>query len=119
MLAEFPDVRQEHGPSHRRWFQDDLLDLIVWHDGAGAVTGFQLCYPSKHHENALTWRTESGFTHSRVDTGTDDPLHNRTPILTPQGPTPWAEIRQLFEARSQSLEPALRELITARLLAQS
>jgi hypothetical protein len=119
MLAEFPDVRQEAGPVHRRWFQDDLLDLIVWYDDTSALTGFQLCYKTRHDEYALTWRPASGFTHSKVDTGTNDPLHNRTPILTPAGPVPWDQVQALFRTRGEFLEPVLRRHIEACLLAKS
>ena len=113
VLTENRNVRQEPG-RRRRWFEDDELDLIVWLDAKGAVEGFQLC----HHEHALTWRLGAGFAHGRVDEGDDSPLKNLTPIITPDGAVPWAEMTEQFQARSGTLDARLRELILARLTAR-
>ena len=115
MLHEIKSVRQERGAGRRRWFESEGLELVVWLDRAAAVTGFQLCYDFGLGEHALTWREESGFVHSRIDPGDETPFANRTPVLEPDGPIPWNEIAHLFNQRSKTLEPALRQLIHDRL----
>lgn len=118
MLKEIRHVRQEPLAGHRRWFDDDILplELIVWYDAANAVEGFQLCYNLGGGEHALTWRPEVGFAHNAVDTGSTGPFGNLTPILIPDGAVPWAELTQRFSASATTLEPALRELVGARLV---
>lgn len=121
VLREMRHVRQEPTPGHRRWFDDDVLplELIVWYDAAGVVEGFQICYNFSGGEHALTWRPSVGFAHSAVDTGSAGPYANRTPILIPDGSVPWADLTKRFEGCSATLEPALRELVSARLNARN
>lgn len=69
LLREVLAVRQDAGDGRRRWFTSDTADLFVWYDADGAPTGFQFCYDKLTAEHALTWRTETGFTHQRVDSG--------------------------------------------------
>ncbi|MBI4624167.1 MAG: hypothetical protein HY736_13250 [Verrucomicrobia bacterium] len=112
VLREIKSVKQERGTGWRRWFESDGLDLVVWLDGSGKVTGFQLCYDFGQGEQALTWREGTGFAHSNVDAGDETPLKNRTPILVPpEGGVPWSRLEREFDARSESLEPALRQLV--------
>jgi hypothetical protein len=117
VFKEFRQVRQEPVAGRRRWFDDDVLpfELIVWYNAEGAVDGFQLCYNLGRGEHALTWRPEVGFAHNTVDTGSGGPFSNLTPILIPDGAVPWDELTARFDACSASLEPALRELVVARL----
>lgn len=107
-------MKQEGGGLKRRWFEDDGMDLVVWHDEAGAVDGFQILYGHGDSEHALTWRAAGGFTHNRVDQG-DRLLGKLAPILVPDGVVPWARITTEFAARSAKLEPALRELVQTKL----
>jgi hypothetical protein len=79
VLREIKSVKQERGTGRRRWFESDGLDLVVWLDASGNVTGFQLCYDFGQGEQALTWREGTGFAHSNVDAGDETPLKNRTP----------------------------------------
>lgn len=120
MLKEVRNVRQESLEGHRRWFDDDMLpiELIVWYDSVDAIEGFQLCYNLGGGEHALTWRPQSGFAHSEVDSGSDGPFANRTPILTADGMVPWEELTQRFDGVSASLDPALRTLVTEHLKAR-
>ena len=117
VLKEYRQVRQEAVAGRRRWFDDDVLplELIVWYDASDVVEGFQLCYNFGHGEHALTWRTEGGFAHNAVDTGSGGPFANRTPILIPDGAVPWTELTARFEECSSTLEPALREFVFGRL----
>ena len=116
VLREIKGVKQERGAARRRWFESDGLDLVVWLVGAESVIGFQLCYDLGRGEHALTWRPESGFTHSAVDTGEDSPWANRTPILGCARPLRWKEVIRLFDDRSAQLDPILRQFIRTRLV---
>jgi hypothetical protein len=111
VLREYKDLKQEAGPGSRRWFESDGLDLVVWLDAAGVLTGFQLCYDFGRGEHALTWRRESGCAHHRVDGGDASPLSNQSPVLVPDGLIPWGELGLLFDQRSATLEPGLREAV--------
>jgi hypothetical protein len=115
VLHEIKNVRQEAGAGRRRWFESDGLELVVWFDASGKIDGFQICYELGQGEHALTWRINRGFMHSAVDTGDDTPLKNRTPVLTPDNDVPWLEIARLFDARAETLEPALRQLVHDKL----
>ena len=116
MFTEIRNVRQEKGTAgRRRWFESDGFDLVVWHDGAGALAGFQICYDLGKGERALTWRPGLGFAHNAVDEGDETPLKNLTPVLIPDGTVPWKELAAQFAERSASLEPALRELVSGQL----
>lgn len=121
VLKEIRNVRQEPASGRRRWFDDDTLPLefIVWYDAAGAVEGWQICYDLGSGEHALTWRTAVGFAHNAVDSGSTGPFSNLTPILVPDGSVPWADLTQRFAGCSASLEPALRDQVTARLNARN
>ncbi len=100
----------------RRWFESEGLDLVVWLDAAGGeVEGFQLCYDLGTGEHALTWRTDGGFSHTRVDSGDDVRPYKGSPVLEPDATVPWREITSLFEERSKTLEPPLEKLIRTRL----
>jgi hypothetical protein len=115
VLHEIKNVKQERGAGRRRWFESENLELVVWLDRHDRVTGFQLCYDAGHGDHALTWRDGTGFAHSAIDSGDDSPLVNRAPVLEPDDDVPWAEIAHLFDARSATLEPQLRQLIHDKL----
>jgi hypothetical protein len=117
VLREIKHVKQERGAGRRRWFESEGLDLVVWLDARGNVSGFQLCYEIGLGQHALTWRTGRGFAHSSIDTGDDTPLKNESPVLHPAGNAPWPEIVQLFDQHSGTLAPALRRLIRGKLAA--
>jgi len=117
MLEEFHGVMQERGaPTHRRWFQDGGMELIVWYREQGQPEGFQLCYRGPDlQERALTWRGAQGFSHARVDSGDTRPDKNLTPILVRDGAVPWAWVQGEFTQRAGQLEPAVRDLVLAAL----
>ena len=115
MFHEIKDVKQEPGPGRRRWFESDHFDLVVWLEPDERIAGFQLCYDFGRGERALTWREGGGFAHNMVDTGTESPFKNCTPILVADGEVPWSEVTSRFTARSGSLEPALRDFVLTKL----
>jgi hypothetical protein len=115
---EFKKVRQEPGRGLRRWFQDNLYNLVVWYRPDGSLDGFQIHYHSGQEQRALTWRGGGGFTHSLVDNGSGSPMKNLAPILLPNGGIPWPEVLSEFDGSSATLEPDLRALIRQRLEAR-
>jgi hypothetical protein len=114
VLVEFTQVKQE-AAGHRRWFEDDGMELIVWYDAGGRATGFQLCYQWKRQEHALTWQEGRGFTSARVDAGDTRPEKNLTPVLVPDGTVPWRELREDFARRAANLDEAVRAFVSAKL----
>jgi hypothetical protein len=118
MLVEYKGVKQEPGRGSRRWFEDESYELVMWYLPDGSVEGFQILYYGRVAERALTWRKGEGFTHSRVDNGTESPMKNLAPILLPNGRIPWAQVVKEFEESSAELEPDLRAFIRQRLEAR-
>jgi hypothetical protein len=120
LFREFRKVKQESLPGRRRWFEADGMELVVWLDQAGHVTGFQLCYDLGRGEHALTWREAKGFVHSAIDAGDQTPLQNLSPILKPTTrEPPWAKLAEKFDAHGASLDPALRRLVQEKLREQA
>jgi len=112
MLEAVRNVPQEEGDSgSRSWFADDELELILWYSAAGEVVGFQLCYDLHRRERAFTWKKESGLTHSRIDSGEECPLHNRSPILISEPRAPLRQVTAEFTSRSSKLDPSIVELV--------
>ncbi len=108
-FREFKGVRQEPR-GRRRWFEGSGIELVVWFDDSGTLTGFQLLYDAR----ALTWRPSMGFSHSRVDSG-PSLGQKQTPLLLPAGDVPWSDVEDLFQRNADSLEPDLREFILHQL----
>ena len=114
MIHEATGAQVEHDPG-RRWFFDEDFDLIVWQSDDSAVTAFELCYDKSSFERAITWNPEQGYGHFRVDSGEDNPMRNRTPILVTDGAFPKAEVIARFTQASIDLEPAIRAFVLERL----
>lgn len=116
VLAEIRNVRQIPGEGRRRWFRDDDMDLIIWYDDSGILTGFQLCYDKQEHEKALTWRKATGYEHHGVDSGEGVWRGTKgTPVLTADGAFEQPRVLNLFDAHSERLDPRLRAYIRKRL----
>ncbi|HEX4638731.1 MAG TPA: hypothetical protein VH170_04525 [Chthoniobacterales bacterium] len=103
------------GYYRRAWISDDYFDLIVWYEPSNAIHGFQLCYGKPEVERALTSLKDRGFSHSKIDSGEDDPEANRTPILLPDGSFPSTEVSREFRLRSERLPKSLRNFVLAKL----
>ena len=117
MLKEFKQVRQIKGDAKRRWFNDEIMDLIVWYDKNGTISGFQLCYGYPRNSHAFTWETENVFRHEAVDWGESDRLWQKaTPILV-QATHPFDAGRVLgqFRNSAQMLDPELKELVEQKI----
>lgn len=85
MLKEIKAIKQYPDESRRRWFYDDGMDLILWENSKGAITGFQITYDKPHDPHILTWTVESGYTHNRLDDGEHAEGMKDTPILISDG----------------------------------
>ena len=117
-MLELRDVRQIENEHRRRWFSDAFFDLIVWVDDAGEIVGFQLCYDKEGHQRALTWKSPSHYIHTGVDDGEDRPgRYKGTPILVVDGAFDRAAIGERFRQAAASIDPAIAELVHAKLLA--
>jgi hypothetical protein len=104
-----------HGDYDRQWIVDDYFDLIVWYTTSNAVHGFQLSYDKPDWERALTWLSDKGFFHTKVDSGDQTPLANRTPVLVPDGLFPAERVLAEFQRRGRALPPDLRELVVQKI----
>ncbi len=114
MLKEFP-TSPAPGESERRWFIGDDLELIVWLAADGAITGFQLCYRHADAEHALTWTSEHGFHHDRVDDGERSPEKNQTPVLVADGAVDAPALQARFTRSSAAIDSAIREFVLQKL----
>lgn len=114
MMREYA-ILQAPGEPARTWFTDNTLELIVWRDPAGAVSGFQLAWIDRAKEFALTWWTPNRFTFDRVDSGESQSVATQTPILIPEMDFPLGAVTEQFAARSADLPTPLRDLVTRTL----
>jgi len=116
MLREITGVRQIEGEPHRRWFTDDLLDLIVW-DAESDIVGFQLCYDKTHAERAVTWKAGSGFNHNAVDSGEGRAgRYKGSPILVADGGFDVQRVATSFHDQSGALDAGSSDFIYLKLL---
>lgn len=115
MLKELNNVRQVGGEPRRRWFGSDTMDLIVWYDPADTPVGFQFCYDKGNAEKALTWRRESGFSHTGVDDGEGGSRLNykATPILVSNGRFDRRRVLQLLQSDGAEVPPEVREFVSS------
>lgn len=113
MLREIEKTRQIAGEPYRRWFSDEVFDLIVWYSSEAQIIGFQLCYRSWPDEKALTWLKGEGFSHNRIDQGEGRPdLHKMTPILLPDGEFDAERVSAQFLAASTEIDPQVTEIVS-------
>lgn len=111
MLTEIRNARQVEGEGFRRWFTDDYFDLIVWYGDENALIGFQLCYDKLGKERALTWTSDYGFQHNRIDSG-EVPGHSKmTPIIVADGAFSRDPIAERFRAASSGIEPGVAQFV--------
>lgn len=103
------------GDYDRTWLSDDYFDLIVWHATDDTVYGFQLCYGKPAWERALTWKSDRGFSHMRVDDGEATASVHQTPILLPDGSFPAQAVAAEFRRRSTELPSDLRHLVLQKI----
>jgi hypothetical protein len=115
MLSELSSS-QKTGEPKRRWFRSERFDLIVWMTEKDMVWGFQLCYGRGRQERALTWTSEHGYSHDRIDDGEGNPTKNQTPILVPDGVFPAREILAGFTGEASAIDSMIRHFVVERLV---
>jgi hypothetical protein len=111
MLREILAVRQDNPGLRRRWFQDEFFELYTWHARTGALAGFQLCYDVRGRERAVTWHRDHGFSHNRIDYGSNHGRMKGTPLLAGDGRFPHRFVRTRFIRHAASLDAATRTFI--------
>jgi hypothetical protein len=114
VLQEVSATQVEHEPS-RRWFTDEDFDLVVWFSDPDSIVGFQLSYDRRGAEQAVTWTTDRGWEHFRVDAGEETPKKNLTPILVSGGSFPREQVVVGFAESSGAIDPAVRAFVLQRL----
>ncbi len=112
-LREYRQVAQVDGEPPRRWFWDEAFDLIVWHgEDDGNVIGFELRYGPREEQLALTWWADRGYHHFRIDEGDGDPRKMKvTRLFADAGPLDKQALANRFAEYSQSLDPALAQVV--------
>ena len=108
-------IKPVRGDYDRRWLVDERFDLIVWYDARGSIYGFQLCYDKPYSERALTWLTDRGFSHQRVDDGETFAYGNQTPILLPDGSFPAERVAAEFGRHATTVPDDLREMVLRKI----
>ncbi|OGT81449.1 MAG: hypothetical protein A3J35_01240 [Gammaproteobacteria bacterium RIFCSPLOWO2_02_FULL_52_10] len=116
MLLEIKKTRRIKDELPRRWFADETMDLIVWHDKHNKILGFQLCYDKPVAEHALSWWHDTGFTHRRVDDGEGKPgSHKGAPILIPDGEFNLNQIADNFKAAAAAIDSKIADFVYRKL----
>jgi hypothetical protein len=118
MMREIKNVRQVRDERHRRWFESNNFDLIVWYDDQDRMAGFQLCYGKgdNNSEHALTWNAPASYSHMAVDDGEGRPFrYKATPILVPDGTLDTEALYEAFVRESAELPPEIVSFVVARL----
>jgi hypothetical protein len=116
MLREIMTARQVPGEPKRRWFMSRNADLIVWVDERDSPIGFQLCYDKDTGEHALTWKADSGYSHTAVDSGESRPAkYKETPILVADGVFDAQRILDDFRRQGKALPAEIVEFVEARM----
>jgi hypothetical protein len=116
-LREWKGVRQRPEEGRRRWFTDEDMDLIVWYSRDGSIRGFQLCYAKQGDQHAITWLSDGGYSHARVDDGEAGRAIGikRTPILVEDGVPDADRILSVFDERARHVDPPIRNLVRRHL----
>jgi len=116
MLREIHAVKQHPGELRRRWFAAESMDLFVWYGDSGTIVGFQLSYDKPHAERAITWKRDSGFTHTVVDDGARPGKYPETPLLVVDGVFAASRVLRVFQAQAMEIDDAIVHFVSARLI---
>jgi len=115
MLKEISRFRGYKGPSDRRWFSDENMDLYVWFKHMEPAR-FHLTFDKQGQERSISWDNESGFGNEHFDmlglmahaVGVE--LIEDRHVLNPTA------LASHFLHASDWIEPWLADFIYARLL---
>ena len=115
MLREIGYIKQSPGQLFRRWFNDELLDLFVWQEEGGRITGFQLCFDKDTDERALTYSEADGYSLHNVHTE-ESSLDMGSPVLR-RGveELPFPHLLALLAERGAAIDPRVLRYVTEKL----
>ena len=116
MLIELTGISQKNEKYRRRWFEDNYFELIAWQDSYGGIYGFQLCYERFGNERTLTWKSDTGFDHEKIDDSRTMGSMPATAILVPDGVFPSDMIIDEFRSRSGNIDEAISGFVIDKLL---
>lgn len=121
MLREWKGVRQRPEEGPRRWFADEDMDLIVWYRDDGSIRGFQLCYGKQSVQHALTWLSDRGHSHARVDDGEAgrEGASKQTPMLVEDGSLDAMRLAERFAREAREIDSRVRSFVCEKLHAMS
>ena len=112
MLVEAKNVVQESGKASRRWFYNKDFDLYTWHNTAGDIARFELCYDKSQNERALIWDRKSGYSPVKVDDGEKElGRYKMTPIYDADGVFDYKRIGKAFKKASNNIEQELAQFV--------
>lgn len=114
MFHEIKNVSQTRGEPFRRWFEDNYFDLVVWYNKNGSFYGFQLSYDRYRHEHAITWFSDRGYFHDKVQS-TIGSVVTMTPVLVTNGPFDALQIAERFRLNSVGLEIEIAQFVYEKL----
>ncbi|MBT8489758.1 MAG: hypothetical protein KJN62_01790, partial [Deltaproteobacteria bacterium] len=78
---------------------------------------FQLSYDRSYNQRALTWHTESGFTHDHIDDGEGKPGKMKaTPILLPDSHFNYKEIGGRFKKHGSHIEGRISTFVYKKIM---
>ena len=115
MLRELKKVQQVTGEPKRRWFFAHEIDLVVWEDDDGSITGFQLAYDKHRDEHSISWQRTRGFSHYVVDDGEPVAGANHTPFLYMDGQFKSDRVLDLFLSMSSEVPLNIVACVVAKL----
>ena len=105
-------VKQISGEPHKRWFEDNYFDLLVWENESGQIVEFQLYYDKLHYQRSLIWNEQTGYLHSKVDDGETQPgKYKSTPILIDDGVFDFVTIAEKFTNNSRDIDPKVSNFV--------
>ncbi len=122
MLKELKSIAQKEKGIHRRWFEDDHFELIVWYripagkklSGRDPITGFQLCYRRFHAESCVTWTDREGFSHDDIDDTRVGLSIPAAPMLVSDGPVPDS-LEEQFRGASAKIPKKISAFVLRKL----
>lgn len=116
-LVELKSGQRKIDASYRRWFYSPDMDLVLWYEAGGSISGFELYYDKNFNEHVFIWRNDGGFAHLAVDDGEQGPVleYKEAPILIPDGDIDVSRIKRLFDESSDGLPDDLVLLVRRKL----
>lgn len=105
-------LSQRKGEPHRRWFEDEYFDLLVWENETGEIVGFQLSYDKIRDQHALTWKKQKGYIHNKIDDGESRPGRLKaSPILLAGGIFQNDKIAERFKRNSKDIDEVVSSFV--------